>query len=121
MFILKRGLKGEITRYKARWVILEYSQREELDYNEIFVLVVKLISYKALFTLAAILNWDLKQINVKIVFLYDAVKKLIYMYQLTDFKSQKYLNKVCKLNKVLYDLKKSSRIWYNTFVEFMKE
>ena len=80
MFILKRGSKGEITRYKARWVILECSQREELDYNEIFVLVVKFMSYKALFALAAALNWDLKQINVKIVFLYNAVKELIYIY-----------------------------------------
>ena len=80
MFTLKRGSKGEITRYKARWVILEYSQREELDYNEIFVLVVKFMSYKALFALAATLNWDLKQMNVKIVFLYNAVKKLIYIY-----------------------------------------
>ena len=121
VFILKRGLKGEITRYKARWVILKCSQREELDYNEIFVLVVKLISYKALFVLAAILNWNLKQINLKIAFLYNAVKELIYMYQLTSFKSQKYSNKIYKLNKILYDLKQLSRVWYNIFVEFMKE
>ena len=73
VFILKRESKEEITRYKARWVILECSQREELNYNEIFVLVVKFISYKALFALAATLNWDLKQINVKIVFLYDVM------------------------------------------------
>ena len=56
VFILKRGSKEEITRYKARWVILKCSQREELDYNEIFVLVMKFMSYKALFALAAILN-----------------------------------------------------------------
>ena len=80
MFILKRESKEEITRYKARWIILKYSQREELDYNEIFALVVKFMNYKALFALAATLNWDLKQINMKIVFLYDAVKELIYMY-----------------------------------------
>ena len=58
---------------------------------------------------------------MKIVFLYNAVKELIYIYQLTDFKSQKYLNKICKLNKILYDLKQSPRIWYNIFAEFIKE
>ena len=121
MFTLKREPKEEITRYKARWVILKCSQREELDYNETFALIVKPMSYKALFALAATLNWDLKQINVKIAFLYNAVKKLIYIYQLINFKSQKYPNKICKLNKVLYDLKQSPRVWYNIFAEFIKE
>lgn len=121
VFTLKRGPKGEITRYKARWVVLGCSQREGLDYNETFASVVKPMSYKALFALAAALDWDLEQMDVKTAFLYGAVEELIYMYQPTGFKSQKHPNKVCKLNKALYGLKQSPRVWYNTFADFMKE
>ena len=56
VFTLKRGPKGEVTRYKARWVVLRCSQRKGLDYNETFASVVKPISYKALFALAAALD-----------------------------------------------------------------
>ena len=37
------------------------------------------MSYKALFTLAVALDWDLEQMDVKTAFLYGAVEKVIYM------------------------------------------
>ena len=121
VFTLKRGPKGEITRYKARWVILGCSQREGLDYNETFASVVKPMSYKALFALAAALDWDLEQMDVKTAFLYGAVEEVIYMMQPTGFKSHRHPNRVCRLNKALYGLKQSPRVWYQTFASFMKE
>ena len=60
VFTLKRGPKGEVTRYKARQVVLRYSQREGLDYNKTFASVIKPISYKALFALVAALDQDLE-------------------------------------------------------------
>lgn len=74
VFTLKRGSNGEVTRYKARWVVLGCSQREGLDYNETFASVVKPVSYKALYALAAALDWDLEQIDVKTAFLYGDVE-----------------------------------------------
>ena len=121
VFTLKRGPKGEVTRYKARWVVLGCSQREGLDYNETFASVVKPMSYKALFALAAALDWDLEQMDVKTAFLYGKVEETIYMMQPTGFKSKQHPNKVCKLNKALYGLKQSPRVWYNTFSDFIKE
>ena len=52
----------------------------------------------------------MKQINVKIVFLYDNVQETIYVRQLDDFSKNDI--KVYKLNKILYELKQSLRIWY---------
>ena len=121
VFTLKRGPKGEITRYKARWVVLGCSQREGLDYNETFATVVKPMSYKALFALAAALNWDLEQMDVKTAFLYGAVEEVIYVIQPTGYKSKRYPGKVCRLKKALYGLKQSPRVWYQTFVNFMRE
>ena len=56
VYIVKRGLAEKVTRYKIRWVIREFEQQKSRDYHNTFVLVIKLMSYKAIFTLTAILN-----------------------------------------------------------------
>ena len=61
------------------------------------------MSYKTIFVLTATSNWDVKQMNVKIVFLYDNVQETIYMRQFDDFNKNDI--KVYKLNKALYELK----------------
>ena len=43
--------------------------------------------------------------NMKIAFLYEVVKKLIYIIQPTGFKLKRYFNKICRLKKILYGLK----------------
>jgi hypothetical protein len=54
--------------------------------------------------------------NVKMTFLYDKILEDVYVVQFTNF--EKKINQVCKLNKVLYDLKQSSRIWFETLIKF---
>ena len=74
-----------------------------MDYNKTFATVVKPISYKALFALAALKDLKIKQIDVKTAFLYSGINKEIYMEQPTSFEEGEGL--VCKLNKALYGLK----------------
>ena len=57
--------------------------------------------------------------NVKTAFLYDQVQKEIYMKQFHDFVNDSF--KVCKLNKTFYDLKQSSRVKYNIFINYIKK
>lgn len=51
---------GEILKHKARWVVRGFKQTEGLDYKETFASVVKPMSYKALLTLAAAYDWEIK-------------------------------------------------------------
>ena len=118
VFALKRGPNGEITRFKARWVVRGFEQRPGLDYNETFASVVKPMSYKAIFALAAAHDWDIEQMDVKTAFLYGYVKEDIWVEQPHGFGKSR---KVCKLNRALYGLKQSPRVWYETFAAFMKE
>lgn len=119
VYTLKRGPDGEVTRYKARWVVRGFEQQEGRDYHDTFASVVKPMSYKAIFALAAAMDWDLEQMDVKTAFLYGDVQEDIYVRQPDGF--CKDSSKVCKLNKALYGLKQSPRIWYQHFSEYMKE
>ena len=119
VYVMKRGPQGEITRYKARWVVRGFEQQEGRDYHDTFASVVKPMSYKAIFALAAAMDWDLEQMDVKTAFLYGNVQEDIYVQQPDGF--NKDSSKVCKLNKALYGLKQSPRIWYQHFSEYMKE
>ena len=121
VYKLKRGPAGEIVRHKARWVVRGFEQREGIDFNETFASVVKPMSYKAIFALAAALDWELEQMDVKIAFLYGNVEKTVYVTQPTGFEVPGSEGKVYKLVKALYGLKQSPRVWYNTLAAFLRQ
>jgi hypothetical protein len=54
--------------------------------------------------------------NVKTIFLYDKIHEDVYVEQFTNFEQN--VHKICKLNKILYDLKQFSRIWFETLIKF---
>ena len=56
VYIVKRDLAEEVIRYKARWMIRGFEQQKGRDYHNTFALVIKLMSYKTIFALAAALN-----------------------------------------------------------------
>ena len=56
MFKKKIKIDGKVAQYKARWVVRGFKQRYKLDYDQTFASMVKLISYKTIFSLAAIHN-----------------------------------------------------------------
>ena len=74
------------------------------------------MNYKAFLIIIAVLNWKIKQMNVKSVFLYKLIDEEVYVKQF--LKSKKNKKYVYQLNKIFYNLKQSSRMWYNTFVNF---
>jgi hypothetical protein len=119
VFKYKRGPLGEVIRHKARWVAKGYEQQPGIDYDETFASVVKPMSYKALFAIAAALDLEIEQMDVKTAFLYGNVQEDIFVEQphgLNDNSGQ-----VCKLNKALYGLKQSPRVWYKTLSQFLRE
>ena len=80
--------------------------------------MIKLMSYKTIFVIVVVNDWDLKQMNVKIVFFYENIKKKIYIELSHEYFDR---DRVCRLRKALYDFKQSSRVWYNTLVMFLKK
>jgi hypothetical protein len=54
--------------------------------------------------------------NVKTTFLYDKIHENVFVVQFTKFEQR--INKVCKLNKTLYDFKQFSKVWFETLIKF---
>jgi len=57
-------------RYKARLVVKGFQQRESIDFNEIFSLVVKLITIRSVLSIVAADDLYLEQLDVKTTFLH---------------------------------------------------
>jgi hypothetical protein len=117
IYKIKRERHDEISRYKTRWMIREFEQIEKLNYTKTFVSMIKSMSYKTMYVIIVVNDWEIEQMNVKTTFLYDKILENVYVVQLTRF--EKKINQVCKLNKILYNLKQSSRIWFETLIKFL--
>jgi hypothetical protein len=117
VYKIKREKHDEILRHKTRWVIRDFEQIERLDYTKTFVSMIKSMNYKTMYVIIAIIDWEIEQMNVKMIFLYDKFHENVFVVQFTRFEQE--INKVCKLNKILYDLKQFSRVWFETLIEFL--
>ena len=64
-----------------------FSQKEGIDYEETFALVVRYTSIRAIMALAAKLGWKLHQMDVKTTFLNGVVEEEVYVEQPLGFET----------------------------------
>ncbi|KAL4323581.1 hypothetical protein GQ457_11G003910 [Hibiscus cannabinus] len=108
-------------RHKARIVVKGCNQKEGIDFEEIFSPVVKMSSIRVVLGLAATLDLEVEQLDVKTTFLHGDLEEEIYMEQPRGFIVTGKENLVCRLRKSLYGLKHAPRQWYKKFDSFMTE
>ena len=96
-----------------------FGQRKGVDFDEIFSPVVKMFSIRTVLSIAASMNLEVQQIDVKTAFLHGDLEEEIYMEQPEGFIYKGNDQLVCKLKKSLYVLKQPSRQWYIKFDSFM--
>ena len=75
----KRGVDGKVKTYKARLVAKGYTQKEGIDFEETFSPVAMLKSIRILLAIAAALDYEVWQMDVKTAFLNDYLEESIYM------------------------------------------
>jgi hypothetical protein len=109
-----------VGRFKARLVIKGFLQRHGIDYNEIFAPVLRMEVLRLLLTIAAMLDFEIRQMDVKTAFLKGFLDEEIYMEQPEGFVVPGKEHLVCKLKKSLYGLEQAPRVWYQTLVAFLE-
>lgn len=119
VFRLKTEEDNFRPRYKARLVVKGFTQKKGIDFEEIFSPVVKMSSIRVVLAIAASMNLEVEQLDVKTAFLHGDLHEEIYMEQPEGFKVKGKEDMMCKLKKSLYGLKQAPRQWYKKFDSFM--
>ena len=98
----KRGPDGNVETFKARLVVKGYTQKEGIDYDETFPPVAMLKTIRILLSIAAALDYEIWQMDVKTAFLNGNLDERIYMQQPEGFVQDEQEGKVCELQKSIY-------------------
>ncbi|KAA0054700.1 gag/pol protein [Cucumis melo var. makuwa] len=107
----KRDSAGKVQTFKARLVAKGYTQREGVDYEEIFFPVSMLKSIRSILSIATFHDYEIWQMDVKTAFLNGNLEESIFMSQSEGYITQGQEQKVCKLNRSIYGLKQACRSW----------
>jgi hypothetical protein len=92
-----------------------------LDYGDTFSPVAKMASVHFFLSMAAIRHWPLYQLDIKNAFLYGDLEEEIYMEQPPGFVAQGESGLLCRLQKSLYGLKQSPRVWFEKFSKLIQQ
>ena len=125
MFVRKRNEKNEVVRYKARLVAQGFSQRPGIDYEETYSPVMDAITFRFFISLVVTECLDMRLMDVVTAYLYGSLDADIYMkvpegYTMPEACSSKPRSVYSlKLQKSLYGLKQSGRMWYKRLSDYL--
>ena len=125
VFVRKRNDKNEVVRYKARLVAQGFLQRPSIDFDETYSPVMDGITFRYLVSMAVKERLDMRLMDVVTAYLYGSLDADIYMKVLDGLKipnmgaqDTRSMYSI-KLQRSLYGLKQSGRMWYNRLREYL--
>ena len=121
IFRIKCDENGKAIRWKVRLVFKGFEQIYGKDYTKTTSPTACMESWRILLHLAAALDWDAQQIDIKTAFLYGLLPEEEYQYmeQPPEFEEPGKEDWVWVIQRGLYGMKQSSRIWNITMNEKM--
>ena len=117
----KKNAIGQIEKRKARWVCQGFRQLPGVDYFETSSSVVRMSTARTLFAIAAMLDWDIRQIDINNAFLLGDLDEEIYVEQPEGYEQGDPAEYVCLLNKSLHGLKQAPLVWNRTVTRKLTE
>ena len=111
IFKIKYNEDGSVQKYKARLVAKGYSQLPGVDFTETFAPVARMETIRTVLALAAQMELNVFQLDVKSAFLNGEIEEEVYVEQPKGYEVKGEENKVYRLRKALYGLKQAPRAW----------
>ena len=118
---IKRDNLGRKNDLKSRLVAQGFSQIPGQDFNETYSPTIRFTTIRLILALASRYDLELRQINIKGAYLNGILEEDIYMHQPEGFIKKGKEDMVCKLNKGIYGLKQSGRVWHQTLKNEMSK
>nr|GEX03178.1 ribonuclease H-like domain-containing protein [Tanacetum cinerariifolium] len=101
--------RWKMFRNKARVVAQGHTQKEGMDYEEVFAPVARIEAIRLFLAYASFMGFMVYQMDVKSAFLYGTIEEEVYVYQPLGFEDHDYLDKVYKVVKALDGLHQAPR------------
>ena len=121
VFRTKLNADGSLDKLKARLVAQGFDQEEGIDYLETYSPVVRSATVRMMLHIATVMEWDVKQMDVKNAFLHGDLTETVYMRQPAGFVDKNNPTHVCHLHKALYGLKQAPCAWFDKFSNYLLE
>jgi hypothetical protein len=107
----KRGPNGEKLKLRARLVANGQHQKFGVDYFDTFAPTSNMTTIRAVLSMAAKLDWEVHQVDIKSAYLYAELKEDIYMRPPPGYLKEGDEGKVLKLRRSLPGLKQAGYEW----------
>ncbi|GJY74214.1 retrovirus-related pol polyprotein from transposon TNT 1-94 [Tanacetum coccineum] len=115
----KRDEENIIIHKKARLVAKGYIQKERINFKESFAPVARLEAVRLFIAYAAHQSFPIYQMDVKTAFFNGPLKEEVYVNQPDRFVDPHHPDKVYRLKKAVYGLKRAPRAWYDEVSNFL--
>lgn len=119
VFKIKRNADGSINKYKARLVAKGFRQKYGIDHEEIFAPVIKYVTLRMVIAIETYFGWSLDQLDVVTAFLYGVMKEQVLCVIPEGVEIEDEVD-FLELVKAIYGLKQASRVWNETFDEYVR-
>ncbi|GKD68184.1 putative ribonuclease H-like domain-containing protein [Tanacetum coccineum] len=101
VFRNKKDERGIMITNKARLVAQGYTQKEGIDYDEVFAPVARIEAIRLFLVYALFKDFVVYQMDVKSAFLYGEIKEEVYVYQPPGFEDPDFPDRVIWHNLLL--------------------
>ena len=123
VYKIKYNRDGTIDRFKSRFVVCGYSQREGIDYDQAFSSTLRAASFRLLMALCAIKGYAVEHMDVTSAFTQALLDDVDIWVE--PPKGYPQFDKagnpmVFKLRKALYGLHESGREWQITLRNYLR-
>lgn len=116
----KFNADGSMNKHKAKFIVKRYNQVCGVYFSETFSPVARLDTIRMLLAIVVQKDWKLYQQDVKLAFLNGYLQEEIYVERPEGFLVKGQEEKVYRLRKALFGLKKAPKAWYSRVDDYLQ-